>query len=198
MKTLSLNPERKSKIIILHGAYGYPSENWFAWLKEELSSLGVHCEVPQLPTPGGQSLENWISAFSETAKSIDSASILIGHSLGAAFLLRYLELSSVKIKAAILVGAFIGKIAVPHFDCINESFFTQDFQWEIIQKSSAYFACYHGSNDPYVPQVQFELIANRLKAQKILVPRAGHFNLASGYSTFPQLLSHLKQLMEHN
>jgi hypothetical protein len=38
-------------IFIIHGSYGYPEENWFPWLKKELSKLGHRVFVPKFPIP---------------------------------------------------------------------------------------------------------------------------------------------------
>lgn len=47
-------------VIIVHGAYGHPQENWFDWLKKELENMAVPCHVPPLPTPENQGLDQWL------------------------------------------------------------------------------------------------------------------------------------------
>ena len=80
---------KESNVVIAHGAYGYPQENWFGWINKDLTALGVECYVPQLPTPSGHNLDNWMAVFDHSiGHLINENSILIGHSLGAAFLLR--------------------------------------------------------------------------------------------------------------
>lgn len=37
--------------IIIHGTEGYPEENWFPWLKNELELIGYNVIVPQFPSP---------------------------------------------------------------------------------------------------------------------------------------------------
>jgi predicted alpha/beta hydrolase family esterase len=184
------------KVIILHGAYGYPDENWFGWLKSELVLQGVSCEVPAFPTPAGQSLQGWLEVFKETAARLDEKTILIGHSLGAAFLLRWLELNPVQLRASILVGAFLGAVGIPRFDEINQDFFVKAFDWELLRKCSKEFFCYQGSNDPYVSKAMFDFIADQLQARRILVAQGGHLNAAAGYRQFPLLLNHVNQLLE--
>ena len=46
----------KSDIFIFHGTGGYPKENWFPWLKQQLEIKGFNVTVPQFPTPEGQSV----------------------------------------------------------------------------------------------------------------------------------------------
>lgn len=184
-------------IFIIHGAYGHPEENWFGWLKRELNQLNIDCCVPHFPTPDGQNLEAWLDLFNTAYNHlINEKTIMIGHSLGAVFTLKWLEQTKNKISTVILAGAFLGKIGIEKFDRINESFFSKSFDWEHIRNKSNQFFFYHGSNDPYVPQWHVDFIARHLNAIQIIIANAGHLNAAAGYSQFKQLLIHLKQIRE--
>lgn len=186
----------QSNIVIVHGAFGHPFENWFNWMKVELEKLGVECFVPQLPTPNGQELQNWLHLFNSTILPIiNPDTILIGHSLGAAFLLRWLEQTNQTVSTTILVGSFIGNVGIQKFDKINENFFENPFDWHSIINKSKQFFCYHGSNDPYVSRSNFDFIVKNLHARKIIISNGGHLNKAAGYTSFPQLLIQLKSLL---
>jgi len=88
--------------IIIHGVYSNPEDNWFPWLKKELEGQGYEVIVPKMPTPLDQSLESWLRVFSNYESKINEETVLIGHSLGSAFILNYLEKTGKKIKAAII------------------------------------------------------------------------------------------------
>ena len=45
-------------ILIIHGANGYPEENWFPWIKRELELLGCNVFVPQFPLGEKQTLNH--------------------------------------------------------------------------------------------------------------------------------------------
>jgi uncharacterized protein len=190
---------KKPNVMVIHGAYGYPEENWFDWLRKELHGVNIECHVPQLPTPENQHLSHWTDVFNDSCQHlIHSNTIMIGHSLGAAFVLRWLEQQDCQLKTVVLVGAFLGEVGIEKFDSINQSFFETEFDWRRIQKNSRQFICYYGDNDPYVKRDHFNFIADHLSAVKIIVSKAGHFNAASGYIQFPQLLIQLKKIMETN
>lgn len=174
--------------IIVHGAYGYPTENWFEWFRCKSEMCGVPCLVPSLSTPVNQSLETWLDEFYHQASDfISDETILIGHSLGAAFLLRWLERQSVTIRALILVGGFIRPVGVPMFDQINHSFISRDFDWASICSLARHREVYYGVGDQYVSRQSFDDLAERLSARKIIVANAGHFNATSGYRSFSLL-----------
>lgn len=184
-------------MIIVHGAYGHPEENWFDWLRQALAVMNIDCCVPTLPTPEQQNLENWLAVFQQSCgHEIHSNTIIVGHSLGAVFVLRWLEQYAYKVRATILVGAFIGEVGIKQFDEINKSFFLMPFQWKKIKARAEIFVSYGGDNDTYIPLSQFHFIADQLAAKKIVIFHGGHLNAAAGYTTFPELLLQLKALIE--
>ncbi|MFH0701208.1 MAG: alpha/beta hydrolase, partial [Candidatus Woesearchaeota archaeon] len=114
-----------TNIFIIHGSYGSPQENWFPWLKAELEKLGCPVFVLKFPTPEKQSLESWMKVFNKYEKEINDKSIVVGHSLGPAFLLSFLEKH--RVKAAFFVAGFVGKLDNSNFDSINDTFVNKSF-----------------------------------------------------------------------
>jgi len=171
-----------TKFFMIHGAYGNPSENWFPWLKEKLEELGHTVFVPTFPTPENQTLINWTSEFESYINFIDDDSVLIGHSLGPAFILSILE--KVKVKACYFVAGFISSLDNPEFDEINETFVERKFEFEKILNNCEKFIVIHSDNDPYVPLSKGHELANQLNCELVLIENAGHFNSDSGYGKF--------------
>jgi len=186
----------KQNIIIIHGAYGHPNENWVPWLKNELEKLDCNVIIPKFPTPEGQTLENWMKIINEYDKHFDSNTIMIGHSLGVALILKKLEILKKPIKAVFLVAGAVGKIGNEIFDKINASFFEGGFEWNKIRNNSKHFFVYHSDNDPYVPLKMGKELAENLKIELILVKGAGHFNEKAGYTKFPLMLENIKKLIK--
>jgi len=96
------------RVVIVHGRYGSASRNWFPRLAERVRELGHEAIVPQFPTPTGQNLSRWLRVFDEQAGSLSCNTILVGHSLGVAFILRLLERTGEPIAGAFLVAGFLG------------------------------------------------------------------------------------------
>jgi predicted alpha/beta hydrolase family esterase len=193
------NETIKTNVMIMHGAFGHPHENWFPWLKEEVNLLGKPCYVPCFPTPEGQHLDRWITLFNQFYRNhIHEKTILIGHSLGAVFLLRWLEKHEAYPAAVILVGTFLGNTGIEKFDLINKDFFDHPFLWEKIKCKTPTFICYHGDNDPYVKRPCFDYVSRQLNAKKIIISQGGHLNAAAGFFNFPQLRQQLKLILEND
>ncbi len=181
-----------TKVAIIHGTLGSPAGNWFPWLAAELKKRSVEVFVPRMPTPEGQSLSNWREAFRSQVGAVDESSVIIGHSVGAVFLLRLLESFRSPIKASVFVAGFIGSLGIPEYDNLNASFINGPYQWELIRRNVGTPICLSGENDPYVPRVQGLQLAKNLGTSLVLLPEGGHLNAEFGYTLFPLLLETLR------
>jgi uncharacterized protein len=187
---------KRAMVVIVHGSYGSPSENWFPWMKQEVERSGHSAVVPSLPTPTGQSPASWDKAFSEQVGPLNPGMVLVGHSLGPAFILSLLERSQVAVRGTVLVSAFLGKLGLDAFDTVNEPFVCRDFDWDAIRRNAGTIRMYSSDNDPYVPLQRGLDIAARLGVQMQVVKGGGHINAEAGFLTFPQLLSDLLLLLD--
>lgn len=182
-----------ANVFIIHGAYGYPEENWFPWLKDELEKLGCNVVVPKFPTPENQTLDNWIDVLERYRNRINQKTIMIGHSLGVPFILRILEQWDTKVQATFLIAGLVRLINDPKFDRINETFLDSAFNYDIILRKCRKFHVIHSEDDPIVPFKQGEVIAQNLKTELITMKNAGHFNTAAGFERFDFLLERIKK-----
>ncbi|MBI2151440.1 serine hydrolase family protein [Candidatus Woesearchaeota archaeon] len=183
---------KKVPVFIFHGAYGNPQENWFPWLKKELEKCGCEVYVPQFPTPENQCLESWKTVFENYKDKVTENSILIGHSIGATFLLHILENREETVKAAFLVAGFISPLKNAQFDELNTSFL-KEMDWLKIQKNCKRTYVFHSDNDPYVPLKFGKELSEKLGIGVTIVKKAGHFNENIGYKEFPLLLDLIKR-----
>ncbi|MFH1240504.1 MAG: alpha/beta fold hydrolase [Candidatus Diapherotrites archaeon] len=181
-----------TNVFVFHGTEGHPKENWFPWIKKELEILGCEVIVPQFPTPENQTLEKWFAVFEKYKKSYSENTILIGHSLGGAFLLRVLEKYDTKIKAVYIVSAPIGVLPIKNYDG-DKLFIGHAFNWERIRNHANKFCIFQSDNDPYVCLGNGEKLAKELGVDLNFVANAGHFNEAAGYTEFELLLEKIKK-----
>ena len=179
---------------IFHGIYGHPDENWFPWLKEELESMGFEVTVPKFPTPIGQSLESWLKVIEKYEENVGEGTILIGHSLGASFILSFLERNK-KIKAAFLVAGYHKKLD-NEFRELNKTFVEKDFDWEKIKKNCEKFFVIASDNDPYIPLETSRELAGMLNTELVVIRNGGHLNKKAGFLEFPALLDSIKRILK--
>ncbi len=177
------------RVVVLHGAYGGPDTNWFPWLHAALEAEGIEVWRPRLPTPKGQSLQAWFEAYDLAVEPLPVVpTILVGHSLGAAFALRLVERAVEPVAGLFLAAGFVGALGLSDYDTINQSFFADPLDWTgIRERKGRVCRCWAGGNDPYVPLSRSQHVADRLGAPLDIVPDGGHLNSETGFNTFPQL-----------
>ncbi len=179
----------ENNIFIIHGTEGYPAENWFPWLKQELEKLGCNVFVPQFPSPPivPAKISEWFDVLKNYEQYINEETILIGHSLGGIFTLRLLEKLEKPVKGACFVGTPIGVKPILNYDR-DSSFSGFSFDWQNIKNKAKYFVVYQSDNDPYVGLENGKVLSEKLGVDLTFIPNAGHFNKKAGYTSFPNLL----------
>jgi len=179
-------------VFIIHGTEGSPEGNWFPWLKIELEKLGCRVFVPRFPTPENQNLESWMMVFEKYKQYLDGNSIVVGHSLGPAFLLNVLERYDRRIKAAFFIAGFTGLLGNRKYDDLNKTFADRSFDWKKIKGNCKKFYVISSDDDPYVPLERGRNISKNLEAEFIIIKNAGHINQEFGYRKFDLLLEKIK------
>jgi len=170
-------------------------ENWFPWLKEKLEKKGCSVYIPQFPPPKDDSLKSRLKVLERYGQYIDENTILIGHSRGSLFLLRLLERRNNPVFASFLVSASIGIKPYTYYEQSYRFSNGYNFDWKLIKTKSKHFAVYHSDNDPYTSLTNGKEIARHLGVRLTLIPKAGHFNTASGYTKFEKLLYDIRGIL---
>lgn len=96
------------RYLILHGcppteALVPPKEKkWMNWLADELNKKGLSALAPDMPTSWNPKYLDWKKEFEKYV--VNEVSILVGHSCGAAFLVRWLLETGKIVKKLVLVA----------------------------------------------------------------------------------------------
>jgi uncharacterized protein len=179
--------------IILHGTLGSPNGNWFQWLEQELKSRGFQVWLPQLPHAEQPSLQQWADfVHTNCPFALNNETLVVGHSSGAILALVLAQQNSEPIGGVVAVSVF-------HDNSLNwepnNKLFDVPFDWAAIQAHAQKLLFIHSDNDPYVPLNQAQFVADNCKADILVIPDQGHFNLerSEGYRQFPKLLEVLSE-----
>lgn len=178
------------RFFLIHGTGGGPQECWYPWLTEILEAKGHEVIALQFPTPFNQNLQNWMKVFQPHFKYFNSDTVLIGRSIGVPFVLRLIERSPVKIKAAFLVAGFYEDLGLPQFFDVVNSFIEEPFQWEKIKNSCEKFFVYNSDNDLIVPLEKGEELASKLQVPLKVVRGGEHI----WFDEFPDILPDVESL----
>lgn len=109
--------------------------------------------------------------------------------MGGIFIVKFLIENNIKVKKIITVAGFNNI----EFDdkYLYESFYLADVKLKNINKYCSDIISIYSDNDPYVCYNAAEDFANKLKAKKVVIKNAGHFNEKSSYLEFSELLNYI-------
>lgn len=110
------NNTRFTRAIILHGRPDHdeyyniqgnsPSNShWLPWLQQQLLIRGILTQTPEMPRPYEPRYEVWRQEF--THLPVDERTLLVGHSCGGGFLLRWLSEGNYRVGRVVLVAPWL-------------------------------------------------------------------------------------------
>ncbi len=106
MQTAIIVHGMPSKEEYLDGTVPSPSNShWLPWLQRQLLLRGIVAQTPEMPEPYEPKYELWKSVFEQF--TLNEETVLVGHSCGGGFLVRYLSENEIKVGAVVLVAPWI-------------------------------------------------------------------------------------------
>lgn len=102
--------------ILLHGSCDkeeyfddkYPSlsnSHWFPWLQKQLLIKGINVQTPEILDAYQPEYSKWTKEFERF--EVGENTILVGHSCGGGFLVRWLSENKIKVKNLVLVAPWL-------------------------------------------------------------------------------------------
>jgi hypothetical protein len=169
------------KVFIIHGFGGIPNGGWIPWLMTELASKGVFaCALP-MPDSKKPIVSKWIEEISHAVNnSPDDEIFLVGHSLGATAVLKYLEFikENKKISGVVLVSGLISPLESENQNSnyrAIDSFVLPQIDFEEVKNKAEKFIVLHSIDDPAVPFSHAEKISEALNCKLVKTEKGGHF-----------------------
>jgi len=176
----------QKRVFIIHGWDGYPEEGCFPWLKAELESRGFIVKNPAMPEPLKPRIEIWVKYLKEQIGVPDENTILLGHSIGAQTILRYLESlpKDVKIGGAVFLAGWIHLTEAAYEEEgdreIAKPWLDTPINWAEIRPKADKFIDIRSDDDPVVPFSDSEIFVNMLGAEIITEHNKKHFSGSDG------------------
>lgn len=151
-------------------------QGWKDYLQRD---LGSEFEVfnPRMPNKENAEYIVWKIWFERLIQFLNDGVVLIGHSRGGLFLIKYLSENTFpkNISALILVAApYTGKGGSRDADTKN---FSMPNSYDGIKKQASKIFLFHSKDDPVVPFSDFEIYKEKLPtAICFVLDTEGHFN----------------------
>jgi hypothetical protein len=187
-----MTSESVKKLVIIHGrpredgpgaGVSDNQKHWIPWLKEQAEKAGYEVYNPQMPEPWQPEYVKWKSTFSDIP--VDENTVLVGHSAGSAFLVRWLADTKIRIHKLILVAP--AKYSGPHKRRAEMYDFEIDSEVRNLVKDIVVISS--DDDDEFLVQHAKEY-TRELSARKIELTGKGHCTLTHmGTREFPELLA---------
>lgn len=181
-------------VILIHGINGVPKI--FEWLKAELEKFGYQVIMPSFPVQEGTVYEKWKRIMDEYRRFINENSIIVCHSIGNEFIIKYLAQNEIKIDTYIGLAGFAEIFYNEDKDVLNaavERFaVNQDEKRDFVALTGKRYAIY-SDNDHIVPLEVLERYPKEVDAEPIFIPGIGHMGKRSGLEEMPELLGLVKE-----
>lgn len=196
------------QVVVIHGGDSFKThEDYIQFLKEKevtldyfkkspgwkgslQADLGSEYEVlqPQMPCKQNAKYLEWRIWFEKLIPFLNDGVILVGHSLGASFLTRYLSEQTFpkKISATLLIaGAYSLEV-----EEMSEEFIAPN-SLTLFEKQGGKIFLYHSKDDPVVPFSELAKYQSALPgATARIFDDRQHFN----QETFPELVADITSL----
>ncbi len=184
-----------NRAIILHGmpskneyydsnrANSQSNSHWIPWLQQQLCQHDILTQTPEMPSPFAPDYIAWKKEFEKLC--IDEDTILVGHSCGGGFIIRWLsESPENRVKKVILIA--------PWFDVEGEypNMFNFSFRQDISLQAKKGIDVLYSTNDQKTVQLSIEKLhklVNDINYHEFI--NYGHFTFGSMKTQeFPELL----------
>ncbi len=161
-------------------------KHWIPWVKETLIGEGIKTELALMPSPWAPVYEDFKKEFEKYPVSENT--VLVGHSCGTAFLVRWLGDTKQKIKKLILVAPW--KITTKE-DEFRPAFYDYPID-ETIKSRVGEIVMFTADNEEENGKKSLEMYREVLGGRVIELKGRGHYIFRDmGVEEFPELIEEI-------
>ena len=183
------------QVIIIHGC-PYDAEkamnpetrtydkHWMPWTREKLIEKGIKTETPLMPSPWAPNYEKFKEEFEKCEITEDT--ILVGHSCGCAFLVRWLGETKQKVAKLILVAPW--KISQESKNGLDIDFYEYMID-KTIKDRVGKIIMFTSDNEEDDGKKSLEIYRKALGGEIIELKGHGHYTMGDmGTNKLPELI----------
>lgn len=161
------------RVILIHGYKSSPEKNFFPWLQRELIDRRFEVVIPTLPEPETPDRDAWTNALLEAVGPLTDQDIVVGHSLGGAAALRFLEAAEARTTPHACV-----LISTPWMirDEKFRGFFLTELDHDVLMWRASKFVVVHAKDDKVIPFDHAEKYAKVFHAKVVAPEIGGHLD----------------------
>ncbi len=163
------------------------NHHWFPWLQKQLQMKDIFVVALDLPEPWRPRYEAWRKEFER--HDVGEQTILVGHSCGGGFLVRWLtDNPQAKVDKVVLVAPWLNPPGVEDVDGDTADFFEFEIAADLMNRANR-FVMFESSNDYPSLRASAEILRNQIGNLEVRTFKDyGHFCLGDIGPEFPELL----------
>ena len=192
------------RAFIIHGWDGVPDleKGILPWVYGELEKRGFTVVMPEMPEPLEPRIDEWVSFLGEQVGMPDEDTYLIGHSIGAQTVIRYLASlpEGNRVGGAVLLAGWLNLTDAAYEDEddreIGRPWRETPIDWERAKGNARRFVAIFSDDDPVVPLSNQEIFREKLGADIVVEHGMEHFSAGAGVTELPSLLRAVLDMSE--
>ena len=182
------------KVLLLHGYNGIPQI--FYWLQQELEKMNYTVIMPNLPPCEGLRYEIWKKEMEKIKHELKGEIIVVAHSAGNPFIIKYVKENNIDIKLYIGLAGFSDIYTTEGRADLDEAVKsiapTQEELANFKNKVKTRY-CIYSDNDHIVPLEILKKHVNNVAGISCMIPNIGHMGRKSNLQTIPKVLEIIKE-----
>lgn len=181
--------DNMKNVFLIHGYNGIPK--LYEWLEEEMKKLGYNVIMPEFPPREGVVYEEWKKEFEKYREYVKEDSIIIAHSIGNEFIIKYFNQNDLKADLYISLAGFAEYFEHEGKEDLNracEEFLVTDEEINKFRNMCNKKYSIYSNNDHIVPFEALEKYPEKIGATPILIEGIGHMGKKSGLEKLPKIL----------
>ena len=176
---------------IIHGFNGDTIYTFGPYLKEELEKRGYNVVMPEFPIRSEATYKGWSSILNKYKKFFNKDTIIVCHSIGNPFIIRYLSENKLKADLYVSVAGFCKLFEVPGRDDLTNAFIDFKVNKEDIDyctKNIAHRYSLYSDNDHVIPFDVLQDFVLQINSTPVFIKGVGHMGNRDNIFSLPQIV----------
>ena len=175
---------------IIHGFNGDTTYTFGPAIKIFLEEKGYIVIMPNFPIRSEASYSKWANILDNFKDYFNSETIVIAHSIGNPFFIKYLFENELKVNTYISVAGFCDLFKVPDREDLNTAFIdfaVSNNQIEYCKNSILHRFSLYSDNDHVIPFNILENFISKLKSSPVFIKGVGHMGNRDNITRLPEI-----------
>ena len=182
---------------IIHGFNGDTTYTFGPWLKEELEKRAYNVIMPNFPIRSDATYDGWASILNAYKDLFNEDTVVVCHSIGNPFIIKYLTNNKLKAKLYVSVAGFCKLFTIPDREDLNKAFI--DFKVEekdinYCRDHIKFIYSLYSDTDPVIPFGILEDFTRKLHSNPVFIPGVGHMGKYENTTSLPKIVDILDKL----